>query len=70
MDHLRHDFYPRIDTRDGGALTKACEGKTLIVTGASEGIGRVRLYHLPIHLAHFPSLLRYSIATIHAHTPI
>ncbi|KZP23594.1 NAD(P)-binding protein [Athelia psychrophila] len=36
----RSDVYPRIETRNGGALSRVSEGKTLLITGASKGIGR------------------------------
>lgn len=46
VDVHRHDLYPRIETRNGGALAKASEGKTLLITGASKGVGRVRGFFL------------------------
>ncbi|KZP22874.1 hypothetical protein FIBSPDRAFT_952452 [Athelia psychrophila] len=50
VDLLRYDIYPRIDTRNGGALAKVSAGKTLIITGASEGIGRgIAIMHAHTH---------------------
>ncbi|KAF7985979.1 hypothetical protein HWV62_41280 [Athelia sp. TMB] len=50
VDVLHHDVYPRIETRNGGALSKASEGKTLLITGASKGIGRsIALLHAHTH---------------------
>lgn len=37
----RHDIYPRIETRDNGPLNRASQGKVLLITGGSKGVGRV-----------------------------
>ncbi|KAF7985981.1 hypothetical protein HWV62_41284 [Athelia sp. TMB] len=50
VDVFHRDLYPRIDTRNGGALSKASEGKTLLITGGSKGIGRsIALLHAYTH---------------------
>ncbi|KAF7973781.1 hypothetical protein HWV62_14258 [Athelia sp. TMB] len=50
VDVFHRDVYPRIDTRNGGALSKASEGKTLLITGGSKGIGRsIALLHAHTH---------------------
>lgn len=66
----RSDVYPRIETRNGGPLSSASEGKTLLITGASKGIGRVcvDLYHSPWFYLSVILTLPQSIAIFHAHT--
>ncbi|KZP03961.1 NAD(P)-binding protein [Athelia psychrophila] len=50
VDVLRHDIYPRIETRNGGVLATASEGKTLLITGASKGVGRsIAIIHAHSH---------------------
>ncbi|KZP16605.1 NAD(P)-binding protein [Athelia psychrophila] len=40
VGNFQHNIYPRIETRKGGPLARASEGKTLLITGASKGVGR------------------------------
>lgn len=64
----RSDVYPRIETRNGAPLSKASEGKTLLITGASKGVGRVcvDLYYSGCFYLLLTS--PQSIAIFHAHT--
>lgn len=54
VENFQHNIYPRIETRKGGPLARASEGKTLLITGASKGIGRVRAFQRrPFYTSHF-----------------
>ena len=53
IHNTQHDLYPFIDPATNPSLKDCAQGKTVLVTGAGQGIGKVQQAPHLVHLLSF-----------------